>query len=44
MGGLGQARAQVAKIWGGPEPLGPIEVYAYAYLIFICLLTASEEL
>ena len=27
-GGLGQARAQVAKIWGA-EPIGPIEVYAY---------------
>ena len=26
--GLGQARAQVAQILG-PEPLGPIEVYAY---------------
>ena len=29
-GGLGQARAQVAKIWG-PEPLGPIQVYVYGY-------------
>jgi hypothetical protein len=35
-GGLGQARAQAAKIWE-PEPLGPIEVYACVQESYIFL-------
>jgi hypothetical protein len=32
--GLGQARAHAEEIWGGgPEPVGPIQVYAYIWLL-----------
>lgn len=35
-GRLGQATAYIAKIWG-PEPDGPIQVYAYDYSICVSL-------